>query len=188
MKTAARYPFEAARFARLVTVTRQDAHLTFAAGELDTLIDVLSDLRDGVRPEKKVVAAQAEPSPPAEPQSVVEPVPEPMVEELPPETVANVLDTDDADADGDETESAKVTSPRPPRRNKGALWAIVSDYLSGSPKAKSFYTILRHIETSDYAGGKPEHALKILLGRRVGRGDVLKSEAGRYKLADGVEL
>ena len=154
--------------------------MAFHASELDTLIGVPTELRDGAEPIAEARPATIRAPPPVEPEPRGQAgSAEPQLEELPIETVTSVLDVVAAEA-------VQEPATRRGRKRPVALWAVVSEYLKSSPKPKTFYTILRHAEASEYAGKNPEHALKILLGRRVGMGHIQRSDAGRYKLAQAV--
>lgn len=68
------------------------------------------------------------------------------------------------------------------RTKRGVLWRRVTGFLENCDRAQGFTSILRAVG-GDASGRKEvEHPLRVLLGRRVGSGDLEITPAGRYRL------
>ncbi len=72
-------------------------------------------------------------------------------------------------------------NPDPATIRRGQLWRAVQEYLQAQPRARGFKAILDavHMHT---AADRADIALKVLLGRRCSKGDIIKTPAGRYNL------
>lgn len=153
----------------MVTLVRGDQAFSFPATELDELVDVLTSLweKEGeievVEEELDVtelVAAESVEAEVVEAVIVDEPV---VAEEAPAESAA-----------------ATPAAPRPARR--GRMWKAVRAFLAEKDRARGYNSLLALVKKENLTDGDPDHALKILLGRKVNAGELALTPAGRYRL------
>ncbi len=65
---------------------------------------------------------------------------------------------------------------------RGRLWTAVEAFLAAHARAQSFKSIYSAVRHAAEGADNPEHALRVLLGRRVHAGGLLKTRSGRYRL------
>ena len=75
-----------------------------------------------------------------------------------------------------------VAVVRPGRR--GRMWKGVRAYLEGKDRACGYKTLLALVRKEGLTDRDPEHALKILLGRKVNSGELELTPSGRYRLVE----
>jgi hypothetical protein len=184
-KTVESANFHAAILGRIVTIVRGDLAFSLPLAEIDELAEVLDILASEEDESEEHVVVYEE-----DLDTTF------LVDELPQEAHAPESAADDEAGDKEpavvEPEAVEAAEPaqdaepvqaaaaRPARR--GRMWKAVRAYLENGDRAHGYNALLKLVKKDNLTEGDPDHALKILLGRKLNAGELSLTPAGRYKL------
>lgn len=171
-KTVESANFHAAILGRIVTIVRGDQAFTMPVSDLEELADVLEILLDEEDADQDPVL---------------------VVDDIDATLLVDEDEEDSAEEDsGDEAQeetaalaaqdSDASSDTRPARR--GRMWKAVKSFLSENDRARGYNALLSLVKRDGLTEGDPDHALKILLGRKLNAGELALTPAGRYKLVE----
>jgi hypothetical protein len=151
--------FHGAVLGRIATLVRGDQCFSLPATELDELAEIVEILRGDLDDVGMTI----------------------VEEEL---DVVRV-EVDDSDVDEVVEAASDVAEAVVPVKSarRGRMWKGVRAHLESRDRAVGYKSLLALVKRSNLTDGDPNHALKILLGRKVNTGDLEVSKTGRYRLA-----
>ena len=188
-KTVESANFHAAVLGRIATIVRGDQAFSFPLSEMDELADVLDILLAEEDEDEAVLYEDdldtthlVDELPPEASEPVSAPAKPPTAVSAPAVADDEGDDEGDDEADDGDTDAASAENEAKKPARRGRMWKAVRAYLEAGDRAHGYNALLKLVKKDNLTDGDPDHALKILLGRKVNAGELTLTPAGRYKL------